>query len=792
MSADREALGRGVRAAGLAALTCWLTMLSWRGLSLDSAGYLVPLFVGGILVAVSGALLRWSRLPGVVVVAVQVVLLIVYANLVLVGSPLPWGEGWQELTESLRLAVESARTYPAPIPLLAPSITPLLVPLGLALLLAVDALAGTLRRVPLAGLALLVAYTIPVSLLEGGVSWIVFLLSATGFLAMLFIDEQDQVSRWGRLFGRTDSGANPPGFSVRTGTSQATALGIGSAAAVAALILPVAVPTLELAIFSGGVGAGGGDVHVANPMTDLRRDLRQGRDVPLVRISTDDPHPAYLRISALTRFTSNEWSTGDRQVPVNHRADGKLPPPEGVADPSAGKQYDYRISTFNNFDSIWLPTMVPATSVEAAGDWRYDDTTMDFLSANDNTNTAGLDYALSALTLDYSPKQLEAASTPPAGLLTTYTKLPEDMPIEVGQLADQVMGGQTNKFLKAVALQRWFREDGGFTYDLTTRAGNGTDELVQFLDDKHGYCEQFASAMAVMARMEGIPARVAVGFLRPDSIGTRLWEYSSHDLHAWVELYFAGSGWVAFDPTPAARSGAAPAYTTVSLPDPSTGSSASAPTNQPSDDLASRDTSASARPDRDQEADATTSTAAAKIPWQTIMIGLLVALVLGFVGILPRLVRRLRRDHRWSSWTAPEAAWAELADTMVDLGRPWPGGLSPRTAAERLIDCFGSPQGSAAAERPRRGPGQAPQAEEALHQIVQAVELSRYAPPGTSYQDSLREQTEVCATALADGATAAARRRARWLPRSVLRRHPPATTTTVEVVGRGDLVDHVN
>ena len=65
--------------------------------------------------------------------------------------------------------------------------------------------------------------------------------------------------------------------------------------------------------------------------------------------------------------------------------------------------------------------------------------------------------------------------------------------------------------------------DGGFVYDTSVSPGNGTDDLVAFLSQgpggRRGYCEQFASAMAVMARMLGIPARVPVGFLQPERVG---------------------------------------------------------------------------------------------------------------------------------------------------------------------------------------------------------------------------------------------------------------------------------
>ena len=80
------------------------------------------------------------------------------------------------------------------------------------------------------------------------------------------------------------------------------------------------------------------------------------------------------------------------------------------------------------------------------------------------------------------------------------------------------------------------------------------------LRDRKGYCEQFASAMAMMARVVGIPSRVSVGFL-PGEQDEDGWKVSIRDMHAWPELYFANYGWVRFEPTPASVTGSAPPWT---------------------------------------------------------------------------------------------------------------------------------------------------------------------------------------------------------------------------------------
>ena len=116
--------------------------------------------------------------------------------------------------------------------------------------------------------------------------------------------------------------------------------------------------------------------------------------------------------------------------------------------------------------------------------------------------------------------------------------------------------GAEGNFAKAVALQDWFRTSGGFRYSLEQRSGSGMDLLAAFVtNDRVGYCEQFAAAMAAMGRVLGIPSRVVVGFLDGDTLEDGRILYTSDDRHAWPEMYFAGVGWVRFEPTPGSRVG---------------------------------------------------------------------------------------------------------------------------------------------------------------------------------------------------------------------------------------------
>ncbi|MBB6626354.1 transglutaminase domain-containing protein [Nocardioides sp. KIGAM211] len=777
-----------------AAATTWIAMWSWRGFTQMPGRFLGPLFVLAVLVAGVGALARWWRVPVAGVVGLQVLVSGLVASTLLSGSPIPVGPAWATLVENFSAATESANKYAPPVPAHAPGVHPLLIVGGLACLLLVDLLACTLRRVSLAGLPLLTVYSLPVSMLGGGVTWWVFALTAAGFMALLFLQESEQVARWGRPLGEDPAVADPAGFGVSAGAVRASAGTIGGVATALAIVVPLAIPTFGVHLFDFGRGPGGdGEIKIVNPITDLKRDLVRGENVDLLRVTTNDPHPAYLRISVLNRFSENEWSSGDRDVPTNNLADGELPPLVGVATTVGRTSYDYDITATDAFQSTWLPTQAPVTRVVAAGDWRYDASTRDFLASSDGLDTAGLSWSMTGVQLDLDAASL-AKATSSSGLVSNdYTDLPPGIPSVVRTYANEVTREAPSRFEKAVALQRWFRETGGFEYSLDVDPGTGTDDLVEFLTEgsgRKGYCEQFASAFAVMARMLGIPARVAVGFLQPTSAGPNTWVYRSHDLHAWPELFFPGSGWVRFEPTPAGRGTDAPGYTrqNVPAPDPTGG-----PGNvRPSDELPSRGDSSSAAAVPTPEA-ATPSDTGSGFPLVPVLGSLAgVAVVLGLL-LLPRGLRRRRRDRRLVG--GAEAAWAELRATALDLGIPWPESRSPRATRDHLVAYFGTPVDENTPERPAHGPDVNPEGVRALDRIVLELERLRYAR-ATDHVPHVRAEAQTCLEAMAGGATRSARRRAEWWPRSVVSRAELSTLprrggSRPTQATYGGVVDHV-
>lgn len=797
MSGARGSLAAGLALSFTAAATTWVAMLSWRGFTEDSSRFLAQLVLVGTVIAGSGALARWWRLPGVVVLLAQVLLATVVGSLLLTGYPLPVGGAWTELRILLEGAVDSANQYASPVPRTADySVAPLLLLGGLASMLLVDVLACTARKVPLAGLPLLTVYSVPVSLLEGGLAWWVFVLTAAGFMTMLYLHESEQVARWGRPLGDGPESEEPPGFSVRTGAIGTSARMIGGVATTMAVVVPIVIPTLSLEVFELGGGSGGGnDISIENPMADLRRDLMRGEDIPLLQVTTDDPSPDHLRISVLNRFSDNEWSSGDRDVPTANLADGEVPQLQGVPNTEPRRFYDYDVSVTDDFESTWLPTQAPISAIEAEGDWRFDESTMDFIAGDDDLTTAGLDYSMTAVELELDAAGLAASSTSDVGIADELLDLPSGLPPLVSDLAFGVTADAPTRFEKAVALQNWFREEGGFTYSLEqAQTGNGVDELEAFLRQgdggRTGYCEQFAASMAVMARVLEIPSRVAVGFLEPREVGPDTYEFSSYDLHAWPELYFPGAGWVLFDPTPPDRVGSVPGYTTedVSVNDPSV--DPNRPSNQPAPDPETQRPSASAEP-TPESVDDGGSASGSGFPWGWALGGAGGGLGLVALVLAPRMVRGKRREERLEG--GPESAWEELRATVVDLRLTWPEARSPRETRHRLVEGFGAPLDSTRAERPAHGAGIAPEAEASIDRIVRELELSRYSRDHLGDAGSLSDDVLACVAALEAGVSSRVRRRAEWLPTSLLvrRRRTPRVSEDSVPTRLGGVIEHI-
>jgi transglutaminase-like putative cysteine protease len=177
---------------------------------------------------------------------------------------------------------------------------------------------------------------------------------------------------------------------------------------------------------------------------------------------------------------------------------------------------------------------------------------------NPQQDSSGLRYeGMSQIPL-FPPQSLRETTTDyPEEIRDTYLQLP-DLDPRIGQLARRITARAPTPYDKAAEIERYLRTQ--FRYTLDLRDMNQRDPLAYFLFVKRaGHCEYFASAMTVMLRALGIPARYVTGFLPGEynDVGKDFIIRGS-DAHSWVEVYFPGYGWTTFDPTPpgeAKRSG---------------------------------------------------------------------------------------------------------------------------------------------------------------------------------------------------------------------------------------------
>ncbi len=188
---------------------------------------------------------------------------------------------------------------------------------------------------------------------------------------------------------------------------------------------------------------------------------------------------------------------------------------------------------------------------------RFDqDVTTYWRGAEDLSRIQGLgnDYSAESFVSMASPSQLRDAlqEQVPAEIAARYTSLPETVPTRVHELARQVAGDplEIESFDQVKALESFLRQ---YPYSLDIEAPpSGVDPVDHFLfESQTGYCDYYASAMVVMARSLGLPARLATGYLAQPADVEGKQTIRQINAHSWAEVYFTGYGWVEFEPTAA-------------------------------------------------------------------------------------------------------------------------------------------------------------------------------------------------------------------------------------------------
>lgn len=162
-------------------------------------------------------------------------------------------------------------------------------------------------------------------------------------------------------------------------------------------------------------------------------------------------------------------------------------------------------------------------------------------------------YELTAVVPSASPERLRlAAGADPEAISARELQLPQTLPERVKRLGRELTSRQANRYNAVQAVSSYLEERYAYSLDTKTPP-EGADFVDYFLfEQKMGYCDHFSTAMTVLLRSGGIPARWVKGFApgSPVSDDEQRYQVSYADAHSWVEVYFPGAGWIPFDPTP--------------------------------------------------------------------------------------------------------------------------------------------------------------------------------------------------------------------------------------------------
>lgn len=751
-------------------------------------GWLFPV-LGGIAVVVAiSELVRISPVPSALgpllaAAAVTCYITAAYAGASAYGHVIPSTDSFHELATIARQGFHDVHKLGTPVPTHRGLV--LLAVVGIAAVaLVVDLLAVTMRRAALAGLPLLATFALCTSVAKEGAGWVPFVLGTTGYLWLLLADSRDRLSRWGRPLGFEAEGR--PHFTwsdQEVMPSPLSVMGrrIGLSAIAIGVVVPLLIPGLHGGIPHGsgngfGIGNNSSTKFTVNPIVTVAAQITNSESRPVMSVRTDDPNPGYLRMTSLDKFDGTSFAPTTLVQPVEAEVS------RGINGPLvAGPVHTAQIAV-SGLDVPWLPLPTQVTSVEVAGDWRYDANSNTVFSARNNTD--GLNYTARFVRPTPTATQLEKAVTPnPA--MDTYLELPS-IPQSVRQLTAQVTQNANTPFDKAVAIQDYLNDPSRFTYDTHVPAGDSTNALADFLlRTRRGFCQQFAASMAVMARIAGIPSRVAVGFTHGQAGADHTYTISTHDAHAWPELYFSGFGWLPFEPTPRADGQAQePSYTLEQAAKGGAGPSASGDDNgnskggskagsDPRFKLNQLDKAA------DERGVATGTTATKRTaPNHTrrdVTLALLVVLAIALV--VPSLVRVTQRRRRWRRASTPvdraSAAWAELRASAIDAKAGWIDGLTPRATVRVLrAETAGLDAADAAA----------------LDRIVAAVQRAWYARDAAQLRaDTLEDDVNDLRRSMLSEAPLGERLVLRWLPRSVLADARLASSRIVTILDAADM-----
>ena len=287
-------------------------------------------------------------------------------------------------------------------------------------------------------------------------------------------------------------------------------------------------------------------------LTVIGHALPNGQEI-IMYVKINDPAPSppevhapavvvkrhYWRNSIFSTYTGQGW----QDAPLNDQ------PGQAIAAEPLPGQYALK-QTYQILATHSANLFSVAEPVTAGGD-----TSLHYTVPDNSSLLQGIpsDYEITSWADDFTLRQMRIAGTLyPAAIRAAYLQLPASLPARVRQLAKNIVGDATDPYDMAERIQDYLRITYAYKLDVPPPPP-ARDAVDYFLfEAPGGFCTYYASAMAVMLRAEGVPARVVTGY----AMGQYDYTHSAYrvtqaDSHAWVEVYFPHLGWVEFEPTSA-------------------------------------------------------------------------------------------------------------------------------------------------------------------------------------------------------------------------------------------------
>ena len=461
---------------------------------------------------------------------------------------------------------------------------------------------------------------------------------------------------------------------VRTSVGQRTRASVATVATatVVALLAAGVGPRIPGADSEPLIGRDTDPGRMVEPLVDVRGRLGDRSDTVLFTVTAD--RPSYWKLTSLAEFDGSTWGIAEDELDT---AGGRL----GGGFDAGSSWMVTQTFTIENLRGNMAPAAYEASELRAASRSLYYALESGTLLVNGDELGTSDSYTIVSAVSDPAAPLLDFVTslTPPS---TKYLEIPDNEEMNaLGDLARDIVDGADSGYRAAIVLQNYFRTN--FQYSLDVPALGGERAHLDFIERRAGYCEQFASTFAAMARAIGLPARVAIGFTPGVDDGRGTFTVRSQHAHAWPEVWFDGLGWLMFEPTPG-RGAPDRGYTGVepqqddSAPIPTETTTAPTTTTPNPSSTITPDTVSPTTTPGSTDVDASSSSSDSGPSGSAMILVALVLMALAWPVVVRRIVSRVaRRD------TTPDVLvlWRRLlAEEGFTSGRD----LTPAEIARRL------------------------------------------------------------------------------------------------------------